>query len=534
MATRIKKTRIKEADQFVDQNVATQPAQPADAPAPVATDPQGSMGPTAVPSQDVAEPITEPEPVFDEPMEDTEDSGIDVNPETVGVQVQIPTDQLAAAIAQATGDTVAAEASPELEQQRAEEEGDMDDMDYQDDFGGEEPMVAEEETPMGSEPALDQQPQQPQPQMESKKRARKSLKEAEEIADEIADEVEEIPEDDDVPEEDIDEEEEVDEDDDDLGELPDAFAPSDSLDDIDDLFGGSPDSADLLNKIEDFVKSDDKDISDVSDALKTAATFLDQIADDKKFNFSDVIDTDDVDYPAGDEELTDAYDDFVDKANKKGVDYSISFSSDDDEDDEEEEEDIDPEDIDDFDDEDSDDLWDDEDDEEEDFDPEEEEELRKPRKPSIYDDIDEVEESRVRRVPCKTPSRVTKKPVITKRHSLHESTIIYPAGSYPITKDNDYDADYDYVGEQEAIHESRRKAIKSYRENLLRQREDRRQAQKPINRSRFNEALRSSVRSVKESEEYSPNSWAGNNFMVKYEESSKLNYKDLLNNGFLG
>ena len=517
MATKIKKTRIKEADQFVDQNVATQPAQPADASAPVATQPQGDMGPTAVPSQDVAEPITEPEPVFDEPMEDTEDTSIDVNPATVGVQVQIPIDQLAAAIAQATGDVTAAETSPELEQQRAEEEGDMmsDDMDYQDDFGGEEPMVAEEETPAGTE-GIDQT--QPQPQMESKKRARKSLKEAEEIADEIADEVEDVPEETEVPEEDT-EVEETEEDEDDLGDLPDAFAPSDSIDDIDDLFGGSPDSAELLNKIEDFVNSDDKDIGDVSDALKTAASFLDQIADDKKFKFSDV-NTDDVDYPAGDEVEEEPEDTDIPEEDADLTDEDF----------EDEDEDTEPEDIDDFEDEDSDDLWD-EDDEEEDFDPEEEEEIRKPRKPSIYDDI---EESCVRRVPCKTPSRATNKPVITKRHSLHESTIIYPAGSYPITKDNDYDADYDYVGEQEAVHESRRKAIKSYRENLLREREERRQSQKPINRSRFNEALRSSVRSVKESEEYDADSWAGNTFMSKYEESSKLNYKDLLNNGFLG
>ena len=50
--------------------------------------------------------------------------------------------------------------------------------------------------------------------------------------------------------------------------------------------------------------------------------------------------------------------------------------------------------------------------------------------------------------------------------------------------------------------------------------------------SRYNEALRGTRRYV-ESDENS-NSWENNTFIDKYNESRKLDYKELLKNGFLG
>ena len=259
MAT--KKERIREADQIVDQNVAPVSAQPA-------TPEEVAQAPVEVPADQVAEPIVD-EPVVDEPP-------VEVNPETIDMEVQIPTDQIAAAVAQATGDVVPAETAPDaVEAKQAEEE----------------PMVAEETVLEGSAEAPT-----PQPVMESmeeglddaiktayngvkngiktayndtKDRVDKAMQESEEDED-VLDNI-------DVPEEE------------DPADLPDSFAPADGDSDVDDLFSEEPDDDELLDKIEDFVNSDDHSTEDVSDALRTAAAFLDQIADDKKFSFADVV-----------------------------------------------------------------------------------------------------------------------------------------------------------------------------------------------------------------------------------------------------
>lgn len=288
MAT--KKERIREADQIVDQNVAPVSAQPA-------TPEEVAQAPVEVPADQVVEPIVD-EPVVDEPP-------VEVNPETIDMQVQIPTDQIAAAVAQATGDVVPAEtASDTVEAKQAEEE----------------PMVAEETVPEESVEAPS-----PQPVMESmeeglddaiktvyndvkngintvyndvKDRVDKAMQESEEDEDEdVLDSI------------DVTEEE-------DPADLPDSFAPADGDSDIDDLFSEEPDDDELLDKIEDFVNSDDHSTEDVSDALRTAAAFLDQIADDKKFSFADVVDE-----PAEEDEIdegpmTDNEEDFQESKNK--------------------------------------------------------------------------------------------------------------------------------------------------------------------------------------------------------------------------
>lgn len=286
MAT--KKERIREADQIVDQNVAPVSAQPA-------TLEEVAQAPVEVPVDQVAEPIVD-EPVVDEPP-------VEVNPETIDMEVQIPTDQIAAAVAQATGDVVPAETAPDaVEAKQAEEE----------------PMVAEETVPEGSAEAPT-----PQPVMESMEEGLDNKQYPlgveifdfiegscpnctdEQMADKIAsqfgidkakatkavglfhkgcvlmeseeDEDEDVLDNIDVPEEE------------DPADLPDSFAPADGDSDVDDLFSEEPDDDELLDKIEDFVNSDDHSTEDVSDALRTAAAFLDQIADDKKFSFADVV-----------------------------------------------------------------------------------------------------------------------------------------------------------------------------------------------------------------------------------------------------
>jgi len=504
MATKIKKTKLTEAEPMVDQNMAPAPAQPA-TPVDMA---QAPVQPTEVPVDPVAEPVSEP--VMDAPVEE---APIEVNPATVGVEVQIPTDQLAAAVAQATGDVVPAETAPDaVDAQNAE-------------MMAEEPMVADETMPAEPAPMTDPgmgQTAPTQPVMESCEAKEEKIEEAvdapdvesqaveqkmegdleqiiktgvnntaeglvngkpginednienrfdqiktgvetmgKELKESEEDEVEpeavedvleniDVPEDEELPPED----------------LPVAMAPGEGDEEIDAMFDREPDSDELLGKIEDFLGKEEVEVEDVSDALRTAASFLDQIADDKKFNFADVV---------GEPEEVEAEDveDILDEPA-----------------------------------------------------PVKDEELDE------FDDVDIVEDDKEDdfvesvRKPCKMPERMTHKPVVTPRHSLKESSIIYPAGSAP----EGYRSEDDLVSTQEKIHNARREAIMNYRKSVLAERE---KVEKP-NRSRFNEALNCSVKAIKESEESDPNSWESNTFISKYEESAKLNYKDLLRGGFLG
>ena len=114
MAT-ITKKRFKEAE-LIDQNETQAQAIPA-------TDAEvAQAAPTeAVPAVDEtvpAEAVPAEEAVV---PEGTEDAGVEVNPETVSVQVQIPVDQLGAAVAQATGDMEVANISPDVQAAQEEE-----------------------------------------------------------------------------------------------------------------------------------------------------------------------------------------------------------------------------------------------------------------------------------------------------------------------------------------------------------------------------------------------------------------------------
>lgn len=107
------------------------------------------------------------------------DSGVSVQPETVSVEVQIPTQQLGQAVAMATGDVRTAETAPDLEaekQAQAEEAEAKDNLvveqPMEQPMGGEEPMLGE---PVAEEPAPIEEPQPVQESL---------VKEAIEIADE--------------------------------------------------------------------------------------------------------------------------------------------------------------------------------------------------------------------------------------------------------------------------------------------------------------------------------------------------------------
>lgn len=471
MATVTKRKKIVEADQMVDQNVAVEPAQPATA--------------DEVAQAPAEQPAADPQP---EVMADEEPSTVEVD-----ANVQIPADQLAAAVAQATGDVVPAETAEDAVQVQEEE-------------GVEQPMVAPE--------------QQVQPAMESLSRKGRRMTEEEEdepstvglsMKDGIdtvlkahsvsLHESEEDSEDDGLEglEEDMEDGvQDMDGDSDDgvLGEdveedaeedgLPESYQDGDGVDDIDDLFSEEPDSDELLGRIEDFVNSDGHDIHDISDALSTTAAFLDQIADDRKLDFSDAVNG----MPEDDEEEVEEGDDLPKdgQSEEDGIDDEFEDDIDDVEDDAEGDG----------------------------YEPD----YPTPRVPV------RAMESRSR-VRCTLPER-GHRPIVSEKYSMKESAhIIYPAGSRPLS--HRYDDEENLVARQRRVDESRRRAIADYRRSVLSEREERR----PANRSRFNEALNSSVRSVSDEAE-DPKAWSSNMFVDRYEESSKLNYKELLRNGFLG
>lgn len=115
MATKTKK-RFKEAE-LIDQNETQAQAVPA-------TDSEVAQAAAPVEAAPAANEATpeEEEAVLPEGTDEaTADAGVEVNPETVSVQVQIPVDQLGAAVAQATGDQEVANLSPDVQAAQEEE-----------------------------------------------------------------------------------------------------------------------------------------------------------------------------------------------------------------------------------------------------------------------------------------------------------------------------------------------------------------------------------------------------------------------------
>ena len=119
----------------------------------------------------------------------------------------------------------------------------------------------------------------------------------------------------------------------------------------------------------------------------------------------------------------------------------------------------------------------------------------------------------------------------SKKSKLKEaSEIIYPAGSDPSESSALYrkssSRDSKLVRAHEKVVEGRRNAIRNFHESIDRK------ATSP-NR-RFNEALRTPIILDTNSRDKDTSSWKNNRFIDKYEESQKLDFNALLNEGFLG
>ena len=128
-----------------------------------------------------------------------------------------------------------------------------------------------------------------------------------------------------------------------------------------------------------------------------------------------------------------------------------------------------------------------------------------------YEDEEEFEESR-------------------KSKLKEASEIIYPAGSGPSESSALYrkssSKDSKLVRAHEKVVEGRRNAIRNFHESLGRK-------ETSPNR-RFNEALRTPIASYTNYKDNDSSSWKNNRFIDKYEESQKLDFNALLNEGFLG
>lgn len=119
----------------------------------------------------------------------------------------------------------------------------------------------------------------------------------------------------------------------------------------------------------------------------------------------------------------------------------------------------------------------------------------------------------------------------SRKSKLKEaSEIIYPAGSDPSESSALYrkssSRDSKLVRAHEKVVEGRRNAIRNFHESIDRK------ATSP-NR-RFNEALRTPIILDTNSRDKDTSSWKNNRFIDKYEESQKLDFNALLNEGFLG
>ena len=111
------------------------------------------------------------------------------------------------------------------------------------------------------------------------------------------------------------------------------------------------------------------------------------------------------------------------------------------------------------------------------------------------------------------------------------SEIIYPAGSGPSESSALYKKgtrkDSNLVKAHEKVVRSRREALKNFHESVNRP--------TPIRNRRFNEALRSPLNYGSTSTgNLSGSAWKNNKFIDKYEESQKLDFNTLLNEGYLG
>lgn len=586
------KKRFKEAE-FVDQNETQAQAVPA-------TDAEVAQAAPveAAPAEPVDAAPVEDEAVLPEGTDEaTDDSGVEVNPATVSVQVQIPVDQLGAAVAQATGDQEVANLSPDVESaQEAELVSETPDEDIPvegateeapAETGGDEGVEPQLESKESTDNRLQEDVFTDSDKVEGKDdygkgdssddsyqdgkdsankhedtrmdmidhaipEEGKALKESEddaEVEDEVEDEVDDLP-----PGM---KGEDVDLDIDALGgEEGPGFAASNEFDvEIDE---NDPAVQDFLSKIDDYLADEEAQPAQVADALRASADFFDAIAPEEE----EVEDGDLLDVEEGEDDIEDEGDIPLDLDAINGYKTSGHAKTGDDvldqfselpEEDEDYEESVTrvpckfpgkkfsesrraPRDLplvrenkkikeaveDDF-------------EEDEDWDVSAKfdrivEEWGAEKTLSalfdyglsncpdlINDFIAEVENGDVSLFE-------SKKPVAKKlKEEADYSAVKFPAGS------SDADDDNDIVSVYEKTQNSRRNAIRNFRESVIRNEENIPSRQSA---SRFNEALRSSVRMNGSSK--GSKSWADNRFLDKYNESQELNFKQLISEGFLG
>lgn len=525
--------------------------------------------------------------------------GVKVNPETVSMEIQVPTEQLASAVAQATGDVVPAETAPDVEmakenelvaQEQEEAEPSME--------GGEASSPLEAESSMGEESteqsvpvdSLSTEEPQPQPMGESKKKKlspskkvdlkfKKKLdsiinKGVENMAKSLKESEEDFDEDFEVEDEDLE--------DNSMSEgLPEGYENEGMRDES--LEGEFQDVSDadvseFMGRLQGYLDSEETTPQDVSDALRTSADFMDMVGGNTPSNtplMDSIRDSEDLDFDS----LIDG--DYEDGEVRDTVEEEPSREA--------------PRDFDD------------------DF---EEALVRKPCK--FPKDRTSIKESRNRRAQRLQETKISydlldgtyhpwsgavdtwntiednglleeldnlledlypdglsetelndllwfdsdwifeqlgisedEEPIDdesdgsefiddyedeedfeeSKKSKLKEaSEIIYPAGSDPSESSALYrkssSRDSKLVRAHEKVVEGRRNAIRNFHDSIDRK------ATSP-NR-RFNEALRTPIILDTNSRDKDTSSWKNNRFIDKYEESQKLDFNALLNEGFLG
>ena len=246
--------------------------------------------------------------------------GVKVNPETVSMEIQVPTEQLASAVAQATGDVVPAETAPDVEmakenelvaQEQEEAEPSMD--------GGEASSPLEAESSMGEESteqsvpvdSLSTEEPKPQPMGESKKKKlspskKVDLKFKKKLDSIINKGVENMAKSLKESEEDSDEDFEVE--DEDLEDnfmsegLPEGYENEGMKDEA--LEGEFQDVSDadvseFMGRLQGYLDSEETTPQDVSDALRTSADFMDMVGGNTPSNtplMDSIRDSEDLDF----------------------------------------------------------------------------------------------------------------------------------------------------------------------------------------------------------------------------------------------
>ena len=530
-------------------------------------------------------------------------SGIKVNPETVSMEIEVPTDQLASAVAQATGDVVPAETAPDVEQAKEEELVAQQQEEAEPSMeGGNEASPLETESPMGEESmeqsvpvdSLENEPQQPMGEkkmspskkvdMKFKKRLDSIINKGVENMAKSLKESEEDFEEDPVVEEDL-----LDTEEDFGGELPEGYEEEGVTDEgLEDDFQdiSDEDVSDFMGRLQGFLNNEETTPSDVSDALRTSADFMDvvggnapsstpladTIKDSEEFDFDSLLDgdyedgevRDDVDEEPVRRAPRDFDDDFDDDFEEALVRKPCKFPKDrtsikesrnrkvqrlqetkisydlldgtykpwsgavdtwetiEDngllEDLDALLEDIYPDglsesELNDL-------LW---------FDKDWIfEQLGISDGEEFIDDYEEDDEGYDESQRIRNKKRLSE---TTRRPKLKEaSEIIYPAGSSPSESSALYrksnPKDSNLVRAHERVVEGRRNAVRNFHESV-------RESKVSSNR-RFNEALRTPVKSTLNYKDDNTSSWKNNRFIDKYEESQKLDFNTLLNEGYLG